>query len=236
MTWYPPSSMNMNSSSIPLAPPRRRRNAKEALHRQRILDAALGVFAKRGFHSATMQEVAGAAGFSVGKLYLHFPSKNHLYIALFDEYIARAATVVDHALSGRRRPRERIEVMVRDTVAFLERNLPVLRLFLTEAPTLVLQLETLFGSTFAAKYGQMFDRAQETFEEALATGDFRGKSAAELTMKFTGIFHAVLAAQASKPSLSPSSDLAGVILRLFYESPLPGARRRRRVKGSLANG
>lgn len=222
--------MNASSTSPALnLPIRRRKSANEAQHRERILDAALRVFAKRGFRGATMQEVAELAGFSVGKLYLHFPSKEQLYIALFDEYIARAATVVDHALRGGQRPRKRLEALVRNTVAFLERNHPVFRLFLAEVPTLALQLDTLFGNGFGAKYGQMVGSVQQTFEEALAAGEFRGKSAAELTTKFAGIFHAVLAVQASGPSLAPHGDLADMILRLFYESPLPKDRRHRKA-------
>lgn len=47
-----------------------------------ILDAALGVFAERGFHGATTRELAKAAGVSEALMFRHFPTKEDLYMAL----------------------------------------------------------------------------------------------------------------------------------------------------------
>lgn len=50
--------------------------------RDRILDAALRVFAERGFHGATTRELAKAAGVSEALMFRHFPTKEDLYSAL----------------------------------------------------------------------------------------------------------------------------------------------------------
>jgi AcrR family transcriptional regulator len=50
--------------------------------RDRILDAALRVFAERGFHGATTRELAKAAGVSEALMFRHFPTKEDLYFAL----------------------------------------------------------------------------------------------------------------------------------------------------------
>lgn len=50
--------------------------------RDRILDAALRVFAERGFHGATTRELARAAGVSEALMFRHFPTKEDLYVAL----------------------------------------------------------------------------------------------------------------------------------------------------------
>jgi AcrR family transcriptional regulator len=52
--------------------------------RQRIVDAALEVFAKKGYHEATMDEIASVSQISKGGLYFHFPSKQDLFLALAD--------------------------------------------------------------------------------------------------------------------------------------------------------
>ena len=56
----------------PVPSPRR---APDAERRERILEAAELAFAAHGFHAATMQHVAEAAGMSAGNLYRTFPSK-----------------------------------------------------------------------------------------------------------------------------------------------------------------
>ncbi len=55
--------------------------AHEAAIRERIIDASLRVFAERGFHGATMQDVVRASGLSVGAIYTYFGSKAELFLA-----------------------------------------------------------------------------------------------------------------------------------------------------------
>jgi TetR/AcrR family transcriptional regulator, fatty acid metabolism regulator protein len=52
--------------------------------RQRIVEAALDVFAKKGYHEATMDEIASVSQVSKGGLYFHFPRKQDLFLALAD--------------------------------------------------------------------------------------------------------------------------------------------------------
>ncbi|MGA9277046.1 TetR/AcrR family transcriptional regulator [Ilumatobacter sp.] len=53
--------------------------------REQILDVALDVFASAGFHGASMNDIAEAAGVTKPVLYQHFDSKRDLYKALLDE-------------------------------------------------------------------------------------------------------------------------------------------------------
>ena len=53
--------------------------------REQILDVSVQVFARRGFHSTSMNDVAEAAGVTKPVLYQHFDSKQDLYLALLDE-------------------------------------------------------------------------------------------------------------------------------------------------------
>jgi len=55
--------------------------------RRRIIEAVMPVFADKGFHGATTRELAEAAGVSEGLLYKHFPSKESLFQAIFDEHL-----------------------------------------------------------------------------------------------------------------------------------------------------
>ncbi len=50
--------------------------------RSRILDAASRVFAEKGYHEATMEDVAKQLGVSKGALYLYFSSKERLFEAM----------------------------------------------------------------------------------------------------------------------------------------------------------
>jgi len=64
--------------------PRLTRIESRARTRERLLDAAEQVFAQRGYHAASVDEVAETAGYSKGAVYSNFASKEDLFLALFD--------------------------------------------------------------------------------------------------------------------------------------------------------
>ena len=64
------------------------REEQRALTRGRVLEAAARVFARRGFHGASVQEIAGEAGATTGAIYSNFSGKEDLYLAVFDEHVA----------------------------------------------------------------------------------------------------------------------------------------------------
>jgi AcrR family transcriptional regulator len=65
--------------------------------REQILDVALDVFANSGFHGASMNYIAEAAGVTKPVLYQHFDSKRDLYQALIEEVGNRLRTNIDKA-------------------------------------------------------------------------------------------------------------------------------------------
>jgi AcrR family transcriptional regulator len=76
------------------APAKRRLTAEE--RRTEILDAALAVFSERGYHEASIDEIAGEAGVSKALIYEHFSSKQELY----GELIARNARDLTQRVAG----------------------------------------------------------------------------------------------------------------------------------------
>jgi AcrR family transcriptional regulator len=83
------------SAFEPLTPERRR-----AQTRRHLLDAAALVFARKGFHGATIDEVAQTAGFTKGAVYSNFDSKEDLFFALVDDRIERQFSIVSEVLAS----------------------------------------------------------------------------------------------------------------------------------------
>jgi AcrR family transcriptional regulator len=78
-----------------LTPERRRRQTRDHL-----LTAAAEVFAQRGFHEATLEEVAAAAGFSKGAVYSNFTSKEDLFLSLLEHHVTEMFARVRSALEA----------------------------------------------------------------------------------------------------------------------------------------
>jgi AcrR family transcriptional regulator len=65
-----------------------KKTEKGATPRQeRILKAALEVFSRKGYAAATIPEIARAAGVATGTIYIYYPSKRELFIAVIQNFI-----------------------------------------------------------------------------------------------------------------------------------------------------
>ena len=80
------------------AAPKRRLTAEE--RRTGILDAALAVFSRRGYHAASIDDIATEAGVSKALIYEHFASKQELYADLIARNARELTQRVAGALSG----------------------------------------------------------------------------------------------------------------------------------------
>lgn len=89
-------------TSVTEAPrPPRRQEERRAETRAKLLRAAGRVFAKRGYHAATLDEVAKTAGLSKGSVYYNFGSKDELFVTLLeDRYRAQLEYVRDALATG----------------------------------------------------------------------------------------------------------------------------------------
>ena len=87
------------------------RRERQEQTRELLLDAAAMVFARRGYHEASVEEIASEAGFSTGAVYSNFSGKEELFLALADreveERIAeiRAVATASRPVARRRRKR-----------------------------------------------------------------------------------------------------------------------------------
>ena len=62
----------------------RTRQKKDA-KRTAMMQAAVRVFADKGYQSATIRDIVDAAGVAVGTFYFYFPDKETLFVYLYDE-------------------------------------------------------------------------------------------------------------------------------------------------------
>jgi AcrR family transcriptional regulator len=80
------------------------RRERQEQTRELLLDAAAAVFARRGYHEASVEEIASEAGFSTGAVYSNFAGKEELFLALADreveERIAEIRAVADSVEAG----------------------------------------------------------------------------------------------------------------------------------------
>src|ERR687898_270341 len=84
--------------------------------RQRVLDAALEVFAQHGYGDTAVDEIARVSDTSKGGLYFHFPSKQALFLALLDEASVALLRRVEVAMAAESDPLQRGDAALREVL------------------------------------------------------------------------------------------------------------------------
>jgi AcrR family transcriptional regulator len=127
----PPAPSTPGASSAPnTSTPRMTREQSKANTRERLLSAARTVFARGGFHGASVEEIASEAGFSTGALYSNFEGKEDLFLALMDREIEGHAREISDAVRAQASMTERATGGARQWMTMIEREPELLLLFM----------------------------------------------------------------------------------------------------------
>jgi AcrR family transcriptional regulator len=119
-------------TKTPTARSARRQRLSRQQRRAVVLDSAAHVFAQRGYHAASISEIARRAGITKPVIYHHFASKQELHSAAFEHYAAELLSVAaSHGRHGS--PRERFHDLVSGIFAFAHAKPHVWQLLLGDS-------------------------------------------------------------------------------------------------------
>lgn len=109
-----------------------KKEIRKEQNRQEILAAAEVVFARQGFHTTTMEEVAEECGWSKGTLYLHFKSKEDLFFSVIKEKVEKFSQALIDALERSQSLEQVITTMVDTQFQFFIENNEFFQLAIAE--------------------------------------------------------------------------------------------------------
>ncbi len=135
--------------------------------RSQILHAALAVFSRRGYHGATIREIASAAGLAEGTIYLYFHSKHEVLKGVFTLLGEEAVPPPAPPSSGD--DAAYLTSLIRDRANALARHAPFIRLMVHEAD---LQ-EDLRREFFARLHDSFVAECEGYLKARIAQGVFR---------------------------------------------------------------
>ncbi|HYA13728.1 MAG TPA: TetR/AcrR family transcriptional regulator [Syntrophales bacterium] len=100
----------------------KRKETEFQLKRTEILNEAEKIFAAKGFHNATMAEIASASGFGTGTLYHFFMSKESLYNVMVSEKLDRMYLEIREFVNNEEKIIDKINKLVESHFHFVENN------------------------------------------------------------------------------------------------------------------
>jgi TetR/AcrR family fatty acid metabolism transcriptional regulator len=137
--------------------------------RERILDAAVRVFARKGFHATRVSEVAKAAGVADGTIYLYFDSKDQLLASLFEHRVERLLAYLETELPRVPTASHRLQRIIELQLGLLEGERD-----LAEVVTVIFrQSAKLMREQGAPKFNAYLDVIARVIAEGQASGELR---------------------------------------------------------------
>ncbi len=114
------------------SPSAERKERDRLLRRQDILAAAEMIFADHGFHETRMEQIAQAAGYAAGTIYLYFEDKESLYAAIFIHKIEQMVAHVVAEITPAKDPLDGLRRAVRAEFEFHDDNRAFFDLFVRQ--------------------------------------------------------------------------------------------------------
>jgi AcrR family transcriptional regulator len=156
--------------------------------REKILQAALEIFAEKGYHRALVDDIVRASQTSKGAVYHHFPNKEALFLALVDEFSARLAESVTAAIGGARGALGKVQAALTAGLETFARNRDLARILLLESVSL--------GPAYQAKRLEVHERfatlIRAHLDEAVAEGSIPSLDTRVATLAWVGALNEVV--------------------------------------------
>ena len=135
------------------------------IKRQRILDAALRIFSEKGFHHATMSEVAREAHVGKGTVYLYFDGKESLLVSIFDELVDLMVHIFDQLNVEGAHLRDVVSRMVSQDIESGRTGRQIAQLLAQQPFLSTLSLQNAKQSLVERMVGKVADRIQVAIDD-----------------------------------------------------------------------
>jgi len=97
-----------------------------------LLGAARRVFAEKGFHAATVDDIAAAAGVAKGTVYLYYRSKQDVYWGALEHGITELHNEIQTRLAAEEKPESKVRAFIEIKIRYFEMNRDFFRIYFSE--------------------------------------------------------------------------------------------------------
>lgn len=215
----------MNADSLTdsnvIQTPRRERERQQ--RRQEILRAAERIFAARGFHDASIEQIAHEAEFATGTVYLYFKDKEALYLELFEEKIRELSETIRRELEPIKDPLEGLATVIRARMGYFERNRAFFRIYAREGMNRYEQRHDRWQNIMQM-YEQYLERLRKLIQSAQRRGAVRKGDPHLFAIALSGMMIQVTRDWLQSQDETPLTERTQFVIDLFFGGARPAAR------------
>jgi AcrR family transcriptional regulator len=172
--------------------------------RRVILDAAVRVFARQGFHTCRVSDIADEAGVAYGLVYHYFSSKEEILDTLFLERWDVMLAAIAQADASPRSPREKLHAIAAFIIDSYRHDPELMKVIIVE----VTRAANTFGRTHLEKIREAYSGIAAIVSRAQDEGSFRTEITPEFAAQaFYGCVEQVLTGWIFDSSIVGEDDL-----------------------------
>jgi TetR/AcrR family fatty acid metabolism transcriptional regulator len=137
--------------------------------RRQILDAAIRVFARQGFHSCRVSDIADEAGVAYGLVYHYFDSKDQVLDELFHERWSLMLAAIDEVDAKAIPARDKLDAVAGFIIESYRHDPELMKVIIVE----VTRAANSFGRTHLADIRRAYDSFAKIVADGQEAGEFR---------------------------------------------------------------
>lgn len=164
------------------------RATQETSTKDRILAAAVDVFAHKGYHAAGVEDIVLASRTSKGAFYHYFPSKQAIFLALMDDLAELVEQGVESSIASEHGAIAKVEAALRVVIETTTRQRDLAKILLVEAVGL--------GPQFEEKRLEIHRRfahvVQRHLDRAVSDGDIPSQDTALASQAWFGALNEMI--------------------------------------------
>jgi AcrR family transcriptional regulator len=174
--------------------------------RRVILDAAVRVFARQGFHTCRVSDIADEAGVAYGLVYHYFSSKDQILDTLFLERWALMLRAIAEADASESAPRDKLRAIAGFIVESYRHDPELMKVIIVE----VTRAANTFGRTHLEQIRRAYEQIGAIVARAQTDGVFRPEITPEFAaLAFYGLIEQVLTGWIFDSAEVPETELEG---------------------------
>jgi len=177
--------------------------------RRAILDAAIRVFARQGYHATRVSDIADEAGVAYGLVYHYFRSKEAVMTELFTERWSLLLAAGEQVMANDEPPRSKLSAIAGFIIDSYRHNPELMKVIIIE----VTRAANSFGRTHLPEIRQAYDQVAQIVAEGQRDGVFRDDIDPDFVgMSFYGAIEQLLSGWVFE--LMPATDEAAAQAKL----------------------
>jgi TetR/AcrR family transcriptional regulator len=192
--------------------------------RERLLDVATGLFARKGYAGSTTREIVAAAGVTKPVLYYYFKNKEGLYLELIERAFKRFEAVVHTSITGSGSIEQRLRRLCDRVFGLVVEKIEVVRLMYS----------IYYGPPqgaphfdFDAVHRKLFEAITQVVAEGIQSGALRKGNAEDIAWAIIGAIHVTMENELSHPERELGHEGLKRILGHIFKGILSQKRKQR---------